>query len=145
MSNNKIEVLESKVTDFKDLKFEDSNNPLAKTLEINFKEMIADFEFQGKMFVMRLPDKRLINKFKRMKQSEVQIEKLRDNPKRVAEIETLQDKIIEDMVIDFKLSKYRMDDLEYLQLATLCWDFYVFLQEKLAERGRDYSLSLKAT
>lgn len=146
MSDSEVKVLESKVTDFKDLEFKNDNNPLAKNFDINFKDMTADFVFQGDMYIMRLPDKRLINKFKKMQQMGLdKQDKLKKNPKLVREIEVLQDKIIEDMIIDFKLSKYRMDDLEYMQLTSLCWDFYVFLQERLAERGRDYSSSLRAS
>ena len=144
MSNGEIKVAKSKVINFEDMVFDDGRNPLAKTIKINFKEMNAEFEFRGEDFTIRLPDKRLINKFKRITQSK-SITNIETNPKKALEVESLQEKVIEDMIIDFKLSKYRMDDDEYLQLTNLCWDFYVFLQQRLIERGKEYSLSLKVT
>jgi len=136
--------LESSVTDFKDIKFE-SKNPLAEQLDINFETFTALLVFQGDVVEIRMPDNRIIKEYQKLENKTKFSRKNLENDKKLRDhLENLNNRLVDDMMPDLKLSERRHDPLEYMQTTAICWEFYHFLKPRLEERMKDYTSFIKA-
>ena len=130
----KIKRIKSNVQDYHDVEWTntDGKNPIIDGAIVN-DDLTLIIEFQDKKYTVRSPDRRITKKLKAFhSRKELTIEEglLADE---------LQEQMVEDMIDGLSIENHptRISEVEYDQLATLCWHYYEFSKKKSIAQASD--------
>lgn len=131
-SPTKIKRIKSNVQDYHDVEWLDTEgkNPIIDNAIVN-DDLTLTIEFQEKKYTVRSPDRRLTKKLMALqRREEITIEEglLADD---------LQEQMVEDMIDGFSVDNQRISEMEYDQLAVLCWHYYEFSKKKSIAQASD--------
>lgn len=130
----KIKRIKSTVQDYHDVEWADTEgvNPIIDNAIVN-DDLTLTIEFQEKKYTVRSPDRRITKKLKALqKKEDITFEEgiLADE---------LQEQMVEDMIEGLSIDNHpqRISELEYDQLATLCWHYFDFSKKKSIAQASD--------
>lgn len=126
-----IKRIKSNVEDYHDIEWEetDGKNPIIDSAIIN-DDLTATIEFQDKKYTVRSPDRRLTKKILALQGKSESKDGLTLEEKFLAD--GLQEKMVEDMIDGLSIDNHpnRISEIEYDNLAFLCWHYYEFSKKK---------------
>lgn len=128
----KIKRIKSNVQDYHDVEWVDTkgDNPIIDNAIVN-NDLTLSIEFQEKKYTVRSPDRRITKKLLAYQsRKELTVEE-------GLEADDLQEAMVEDMIVGFIVNNQRISELEYDQLAVLCWHYHEFSKKKSIARASD--------
>ncbi len=130
----KIKRIKSTVQDYHDVEWKDTEgkNLIIDNAIVN-DDLTLTIEFQEKKYTVRSPDRRLTKKLMALqRREEITIEEglLADD---------LQEQMVEDMIVGLSIKNHpnRIEEVEYDQLAVLCWHYYEYSKKKSIAQASD--------
>ena len=127
-----IKRIKSTIQDYNDIEWKDTEgkNPIIDNAIVN-DDLTLTIEFQDKKYIVSSPDRRITKKLKALQsREEITIEEgvIADD---------LQELMVEDMIGVFLVDNQRISEMEYDQLALLCWHYYEFSKKKSIAQASD--------